>query len=295
MSPACVGFFRVSDGRYHRMRTEFLVHDVSADTRPSDADLTLRRHLWEKSRLRGARGSSSGVCSSHEASSVSQHGSRTWLLSAAEGHAKRRYDLSRPTFFFEFFRMTIKVTEFVQFLNSIVLQCFEAADERSTTPCASAVAPTPRDPQCSGLSESLSLVPAFQHGAAPWPVALGCGRRALGTDPTPQSCDRVGKLRGRIRDLGGRQMHRHRSRPATLPRARAWFRLQSAPAATLADQPHCPDSSRVVCHSRSGPVRTGSPPSRQDRRSRVNEAWNAALRCAPGAARNLLSEAIIVA
>ena len=175
MSPACVGFFRVSDGRYHRMRTEFLVHDVSADTRPSDADLTLRRHLWEKSRLRGARGSSSGVCSSHEASSVSQHGSRTWLLSAAEGHAKRRYDLSRPTFFFEFFRMTIKVTEFVQFLNSIVLQCFEAADERSTTPCASAVAPTPRDRSAQGCQ-------SLCRWCRPFSMALRPGLSLLAVD-----------------------------------------------------------------------------------------------------------------
>ena len=38
--------FRVSGGWYHRKLTEFLVHDVCADTRPSDADLSLRQHLW---------------------------------------------------------------------------------------------------------------------------------------------------------------------------------------------------------------------------------------------------------
>ena len=36
---------------------------------------------------------------------------------------------------------------------------------------------------------------------------------------------------------------------ATLPRARIDFRLQPAPTTALADQPHYPDSSRVVCHS----------------------------------------------
>ena len=152
------------------------------------------------------------------------------------------------------------------------------------------------DPQCSRVV-TVSVV------ATVWPVAPGCGRLALGTAPTPQSCDGVGKLRGRIRDLGGRQMHRHRSLPATLPRARAGSRLQPTSAAALADQPHYPDSSRVVCHSRSDPVRTGSPPSHQDHRCRgrnpgvlaLNGAWNAALRCAPGAARSLLSEATILA
>ena len=58
-------------------------------------------------------------------------------------------------------------------------------------------------------------------------------------------------------------MQRHRSLPATLLRARAGLRLQSTPTAAPAEKSHYPDSSRVVCHSRSGPVRTGSPSSHQ--------------------------------
>ena len=59
-------------------------------------------------------------------------------------------------------------------------------------------------------------------------------------------------------------MHRHGSFPSPLLRARTGVRQQ--PAAPP-DQPHYPDSSRTVCHSRSGLMRTGSPPSHQDRRA----------------------------
>ena len=115
-----------------------------------------------------------------------------------------------------------------------------------------------------GLSPFLPWPVISQHGAALWHVAPGCGRHALDTAPTSQSFDRAGKLMGRIRFLGGRSMSRQRGLPATLPRARVGFRLQPAPAAALADKPQYLDSSRVVCHSHSGPVRTGSPPSHQD-------------------------------
>ena len=63
-------------------------------------------------------------------------------------------------------------------------------------------------------------------------------------------------------------MHRHRSLAAPPPRARVGFRLQPAPAAALPDQPHNPDSSRAVRHSRSGSMRAGSPPGHQDRGDR---------------------------
>ena len=39
----------------------------------------------------------------------------------------------------------------------------------------------------------MASITGCEDGAALWPVALGCGRRALGTAPTLQSCDRVGK------------------------------------------------------------------------------------------------------
>ena len=103
----------------------------------------------------------------------------------------------------------------------------------------------------------------------------------------------VGKLRRRILGLGGRSMYRHRGLPATLPRARVGFRLQPAPAA-LPDEPHYPDSSRVVCHSRSGSMRAGSPPSHQDRGDRSPSvlaligASSAVLRCTSSFARRPL-------
>ena len=96
-------------------------------------------------------------------------------------------------------------------------------------------------------------------------------------------------------------MFRHRALPATLPRARVGFRLQPAPAAALADQPYYPDLSRVVCHSCSGPMRTGSPPSHQEHGSRnpgeLAEigAWNAELRCALSTARRPLFEVTVPA
>ena len=70
--------------------------------------------------------------------------------------------------------------------------------------------------------------------------------------------------------------------------------LQSTPAAAPADQPQYPDSSRVVCHLRSGSMRTAS---HQDHWAgspgvlAVNGTWNAALRCVPIRALTLLSAA----
>ena len=136
----------------------------------------------------------------------------------------------------------------------------------------------------SAQGQSASLSPTIsQHGAT---LRTDSGRRALETASVLQSCDGVGKLRGRIRDLGGRQVCRHRSLPGTLPRARADLRLQSTPAAAPTDQPHYPDSSRMVCHSRSGSMRTGTPSSHQDHCAgnpgvlAENGTWNASLRFA---------------
>ena len=72
--------------------------------------------------------------------------------------------------------------------------------------------------------------------------------------------------------------------PAPLSRARV-VRLQPAPAAAPADQPYHPDSSRLVCHSRSGPLRAGTPPSHHDRGDKrpsvlaLIGAWDARLAC----------------
>ena len=115
-----------------------------------------------------------------------------------------------------------------------------------------------------------------QRGAALWHDAHWTLPRSLKV-ATGSECsgDEFG-------DLGGRSISRHMGLPATLPRARVGFCLQPAPATALADQLHCPDSSQVVCHSRSGPARTGSPPSHQDHGGCIGTEWglerNAALR-----------------
>ena len=134
-----------------------------------------------------------------------------------------------------------------------------------------------------GLSQSLSLLPAFKHSATLWLVALGCGRRALGTAPTPQSCDRVGKLRRPIRDLGGCI--------DTGVFQRRYLVYELGFACSPLSLPH---SSRVVCHwpcANWVSSQSGEEPGCMA----LNRAWNAALRCAPGAARSLLSEVIILA
>ena len=65
-------------------------------------------------------------------------------------------------------------------------------------------------------------------------------------------------------------MHRRGSLPTTLSRARAGVRLQPAPAAAPQGQPHCPDSSRLVLHSCSGPMRIAPSPSHPDRGDRFS-------------------------
>ena len=82
--------------------------------------------------------------------------------------------------------------------------------------------------------------------------------------PLLQSCDRVGKLKGRIWGLGGRSMYRHRGLPAVNELVFA----NSPPAAAPPNQPFYPDSSRMLCHSRSGPMRAFSPPNHRDRGDR---------------------------
>ena len=48
-------------------------------------------------------------------------------------------------------------------------------------------------------------------------------------------------------------------------RARIGVCLWPAPTAAIPDQLHHPDSSRLACRSRSGPLRAGTPPSHHDR------------------------------
>ena len=60
-------------------------------------------------------------------------------------------------------------------------------------------------------------------------------------------------------------MHRHWNLPAPPSRARLGVRLQPAPVAAPPDQPYHPDSRRLVCRSRSGSLRAGTPPSHHDR------------------------------
>ena len=85
------------------------------------------------------------------------------------------------------------------------------------------------------------------------------------TAPVLQGSDRRRKLEGRIWNPRGRPMHRHWDIPAPLSRARVGVRLQPTPAAAPSAEPYHPDSSRLVCRSRSGSLRAGTPPSRHDR------------------------------
>ena len=154
-----------------------------------------------------------------------------------------------------------------------------------------------------GLSQSLSLLLAFEHGRhAPGPIAPDSGRRALDTGPVLQGSDRVGK--GVELGIWKDRCNRHRSLPATLSRARVGVRQQPAPAAPRLQISHTIlTQGRLVCRSRSGPLRAGTSPNHRDHKGRswnpgvlaLNGAWNAAVRCAPGAARSLLSEAVSLA
>ena len=116
-----------------------------------------------------------------------------------------------------------------------------------------------------GRVQSLVVLAPSQHGATPQLFTPHGGRSTQDSAQVLQSSDRVGKLGGRIWDLGGRPMHRHRSLRAPLSRARVGVRLQPAPAAAPPDQPYYPDSSRLVCRSRSGPMLVGTPRSHHDR------------------------------
>ena len=55
-------------------------------------------------------------------------------------------------------------------------------------------------------------------------------------------------------------MHRRVGLPLSLPRARVGLRLQPVAAATSPNQSYDPDPNRLVCYSRSGPVRGGLVP-----------------------------------
>ena len=107
------------------------------------------------------------------------------------------------------------------------------------------------------------------------------GRSTQDTAPVLQGSDRDGRLGGRIWDRGGRPMHRHWNLQAP-SRARIGVRLQPAPAAAPPDQPYHSDSS-LVCRSRSGPLRAGTPPSHHDRGVGISSslaligAWDAVL------------------
>ena len=59
-------------------------------------------------------------------------------------------------------------------------------------------------------------------------------------------------------NLGGRSMHRYGSLAAPLSCARAGVRLQPAPAAAPSNKSYNPDSGRLVCRSRGGPLRAGT-------------------------------------
>ena len=175
-----------------------------------------------------------------------------------------------------------------------------AQNGRDTTACAPTVAlATGTEPpiathSAQGWVQFLVVSATSQHVATHQLFAPDGGRSTQGTAPVLQSSDRVGKLRGRIWDLGGRPMHRDRSLPASLPRARGGLRLQPVPAAAPTDQPYHPDSSRLVCCLRSGPVRAGTPPSHQDPGVRnpsvlaLIRAFDAVVRCTLGFARRPL-------
>ena len=149
-------------------------------------------------------------------------------------------------------------------------------DECDATPCAS--------PAASTLDRTLlrPTVPKghqrFFHGLRPASVAprsgskLRQGRKAQGSNLESW----------RTTDAS------HQALSSNAPSCTSWLSPRSQ------NQPYYPDSSRVVCHSRSGPVRTGSPPSHQDRGDRSSSVlaligvWNAALGCTLGLARRPL-------
>ena len=140
----------------------------------------------------------------------------------------------------------------------------DALDGRDTTACAPTLAPA-----------TITQPTVLKEGCSPWrfrrPLTMALHpssssrwwTKRQDTAPILQSCDSVGKLRGRI-CLGERPMHRHRSLPAV------GLSLPARSRRRVPDQPYYPGSSRLVCHSRSGPMRAGSPPIHQDRGERCS-------------------------
>ena len=107
------------------------------------------------------------------------------------------------------------------------------------------------------------------------PSAMLCSSSPLSTvdcaDWTPLRFIKVAtgsEFSGRNWSLGGRPMHRHRSLPTALCRARAGSRLQPTPAAAPTDQLHHPVPSRLVCRPGSSSLRVGPPRGRQKARNR---------------------------
>ena len=98
---------------------------------------------------------------------------------------------------------------------------------------------------------------AAQQGALPRCLNLSDAPGRQAPSSLLQGGNWTRKLGRRVRNLGGRQVHRHGSLPSTLSRARAGVRLQPAPAAAPKGQPYYPDSSRLVLHSCSGSMRIG--------------------------------------
>ena len=92
---------------------------------------------------------------------------------------------------------------------------------------------------------SSSLVPQPQHlqdgGMGQLNISFHGLGRAEASLVLQKGCWR-GKLRRRVRNLGGRTLHRHRCLSRTLPPARVSVCLQPSPAAAATNQFHFPDS-----------------------------------------------------
>ena len=167
----------------------------------------------------------------------------------------RRFDLSSPTFLAQFVCPP-------KFRGGGQGGC--AGREGYVSKCTHGGSSNGGNPLCSrtGTVPGGVLAPS-QHG-----------RSTQDTAPVLQGSDKVGKLGGRIWDLGGRPMYRRRSLPGPLSRARVGVRLQPAPAAASPGQPYYPDSSRLVCRSRGGPMRDGTPPSYHVRGGGIRLFWH---------------------
>ena len=182
----------------------------------------------------------------------------------------RRFDLSRPTWFFSNDRFKSPPSEFRGCERLVLLFLIFMFRRGGQDGCAGREG---YDSVCAHSGPSNGSRTAMQFtvlkdGYNPWWFRrpLSVARRASSSHlmvgearRTPPRFFKAAtgseSLEGRIWYLGGRLVHRHRSLPAPLSRARVGVRLQPAPP----DQPYCPDSSRVVCRSRSGPMRVGIP------------------------------------